>query len=115
MYATSLLASHPDLYRVSVLDAYAMTHVLFFLTDFGRAETHCLTDADKSYLRLALPRLTEYYVRRRDWDLSAEFLVCLKVAGLTDLPIYRDAWFLLLGSQNEDGSFPGPDRLDEYE
>ena len=110
VYSTSLLASHPNLYRINVLDAYAITHVLFFLTDFGRAETQCLSDADRSYLRDALPRLTEYYVRRRDWDLSGELLVCLKAAGLTDLPIYRDAWLLLLASQNEDGSFSGPDR-----
>jgi hypothetical protein len=74
-----------------------------------------LSDADRSYLRFALPRLTEYYIRRRDWDLSAEFLVCLKAAGLEDLPVYRDAWLLLLASQNEDGSFAGPDRLSQVE
>ncbi|MGA2167063.1 MAG: hypothetical protein ABSG62_02555 [Terracidiphilus sp.] len=113
VYATSQLASHPDLYHVTVLDAYAITHVLFFLTDFGRVEADCLSDADRSYLRRALPRLTEYYIRRRDWDLSAEFLVCLKSAGLEDLSVYRDAWLLLLASQNEDGSFTGPDRLNQ--
>ena len=111
VYGTSLLASHPDQYSITTLDAYAITHVLFFLTDFGRAETRCLSDADRNYLRVALPRLTEYNIRRRDWDLSAELLVCLKAVGLTDLPIYRDAWFLLLASQNEDGSFTGPDRV----
>ncbi len=113
VYATSLLATHPDPYLVTVMDAYAITHVLFFLTDFARLQPDCLSDADRAYLNSALPRLTQYYVRRRDWDLTAEFLVCLKAAGLEDLDIYRDAWLLLLASQNEDGSFTGPDRLNE--
>jgi hypothetical protein len=111
VYRTSLLASHPDPCSVTTLDAYALTHVLFFLTDFGRVATDYLSDADLTYLHSALPRLTEYHLRRRDWDLSAELLVCLKAVGLTDLPVYRDAWLLILASQNDDGSFTGPDRV----
>jgi len=109
IWRRSLLAAHPSLYPLTTLDAYAITHVLFFLTDFARRRASCFTNDDDAYFRRALPRLLQYYLRRGNWDLSSELLVCLKAVGATDNDVYEDAWVSLLAAQNGDGSFSGPD------
>jgi len=114
IYRDSLLAAHANPYFVTTHDAYSITHVLFFLTDFARVLPSCFSEADRAYFRSALPRLLEYYLRRQNWDLTSELIVSLKAAGADDSPTYYNAWLLLLASQNEDGSFSGPvgDTLD---
>jgi hypothetical protein len=106
-YAKCLVAKHPSLYPLTTDDAYAFTHAIFFVTDFGR-EPFCLSNVDLAYLNAALPRLLEYYLRKRNWDLVAELLICLQATGLAGVSAYNAGWDLLLSAQEEDGSFPGP-------
>jgi hypothetical protein len=109
LYKASFLAKHPSLYPLTTADAYTVTHTIFFLTKFGRAKGSCFSAADEAYFRVALPRLLEFYLRRGNWDLSAELLFTLRVLALDKLPVYQQGWILLLISQNEDGSFSGPE------
>lgn len=109
LYKMSFLAKHPSLYPLTTADAYTITHTIFFLTKFGRARSSCFSAGDEAYFRVALPRLLEFYLRRGNWDLSAELLLTLRGLGLDQLPVYQQGWMLLLISQNEDGSFTGPD------
>jgi hypothetical protein len=109
MYTRSLLAQHPPLLPLTKSDSYAITHTLFFLTDFGRRSLHRFSDQDAGYFGQALPRLLDFYVRRQNWDLSAELLIGMFVTDLCKLPAYRNGWHLLLSAQNVDGSFTGPD------
>jgi len=109
MYRRSLLAQHPPLLPLTKSDAYAFTHTLFFLTDFGRRSLHRFSDEDADYLGRALPRLLDFYLRGQNWDLSAELLIGMFVTDLCKLPAYRNGWHLLLSAQNADGSFSGPD------
>lgn len=108
LYRMSFLAKRPSLYPLTTADAYTVTHTIFFLTDFGRAGATCFSAADEAYFRVALPRLLEFYLRRGNWDLSAELLLTLRGLGLDQLPVYQQGWVLMLISQNEDGSFAGP-------
>ena len=109
VYRRSLLAQHPPLLPLAKSDAYAITHTLFFLTDFGRRSLRRFSDEDAGYLERALPRLLDFYLRRQNWDLSAELLIGMFVTDLWKLPAYRNGWNLLLSAQNTDGSFTGPD------
>jgi hypothetical protein len=81
VYAKSLLAQHPSLYPLTTDDIYAITHVIFFVTDFGRIPG-CFSQPDTDYLSTALPRLLRYCLQKGNWDL--------------------------LTVQEDDGSFAGP-------
>jgi hypothetical protein len=106
-YARCLVGKHPSLYPLTTDDAYAFTHAIFFVTDFGRA-SGCFSSTDLAYLKSALPRLLEYYLRKGNWDLVAELLICLQATGLARISAYNEGWGLLFSGQQEDGSFPGP-------
>jgi hypothetical protein len=108
LYNRSFLAKHPSLYPLTTGDAYTVTHTIFFLTEFGRAKASRFSAADEAYFRVALPRLLAFYLRRGNWDLSAELLLTLRVLGLDQLPVYQHGWMLLFIAQNPDGSFTGP-------
>jgi hypothetical protein len=107
VYAKSLLAQYPPLYPLTTDDIYAITHVIFFVTDFGRVSGY-FSPPDMDYLRMALPRLLRYCLRKGNWDLTAELMICLQAADLTDVPEYRRALELLVTVQEDDGSFAGP-------
>jgi len=107
-YSRSLLAKHPPLYNLTDQDAYAITHTLFFLTDFGQVLNPMFSSEDNAYFAWALPRLLQYYLHKRDWDLSGELLIAMSGVGLNHLPLFRDAWSVLIAAQGEDGSFAGP-------
>lgn len=109
VYRRSLLAAHPNLYLLTTTDAYAITHTIFFTTDFGLVQPAYFSGKDREYFSAALPRLLDFYVRRENWDLTAEMLIALRVLGLESVPSYYDGWLLLLSSQNADGSFSGPE------
>lgn len=106
-YDGCILAKHPSLYPLTIDDVYAITHAIFFVTDFGRVPG-CFSSADVAYLRSAIPRLLQYYVRKNNWDLVAELLITLDATGLAGIPEYSEALGLLLATQEADGSFPGP-------
>lgn len=106
-YARCLAAKHPSLLPLTTDDAYAFTHAIFFVTDFGRAPCW-LSGNDLAYLSTALPRLLEYYLRKGNWDLVAELLICLQAIGSAGVYAYTEGWRLLISAQEDDGSFPGP-------
>jgi hypothetical protein len=106
-YAKSLLSRHPSLYPLTTDDIYAITHVIFFVTDFGRMPGG-FSEGDVGYLSASLPRLLRYYLRKHNWDLVAELIICLQAVGLSRVPEYDHALGLLLSAQADDGSFPGP-------
>jgi len=114
VYRRTLTGHHPPLDPLTNDDVYTITHTIFFTTDFGRIDPPFFSDDDRRWFRFALPRLTAFYLRRADWDLSAELLITLAATGTTDVPEFVRGWELLLKVQNEDGSYDGPvDKLKE--
>ncbi|MCP3964259.1 MAG: hypothetical protein GY719_41045 [bacterium] len=114
LYGETVLGKRPDVYHVTTMDAYAMTHTIFFVTDFGTTSPSIFSRADREYFETQLPRIAEYFLRKGDWDLTAELLWVLCSLRLERLPVYEQGWWELLRVQNADGSFP-PSMSDDGE
>jgi hypothetical protein len=83
--------------------AYAVTHAVFHLTDWGRCPAH-LPTAVADYLALWLPAWTEEWAADRSWDLLGELLVvdaCLPGPALD-----ADIWQRYADAQDPGGAMP---------
>jgi len=76
LYAASILAklvtSGPI--SITVMDAYALTHTIWYLTDFGFRDP-VLTYEDRERVLQVLGRLTRFCIQSNKWDLLGEFLL----------------------------------------
>jgi len=109
LFRWTLLSRHPPLHPLTNDDVYALTHAMFFATDFGRVEDPpFFTTADRSYIAAAFPRLLAYYVWRQNWDLAAELLLSIDYTDVRSCDVFAEEWRLLIAAQNDDGSYDGP-------
>lgn len=99
------IALRPEPWLMSDDTAYAVTHTLFYITDFGQAG-HLLPDDIRDYLYLWLPAWLEISRRQRNFDLFAEWLMVAAYAGFDD--IFAKHAAVLVAHQRSDGVFPGP-------
>lgn len=84
--------------------AYAVTHDVFYLTDFGQ-RTDGIGDEETGYLRRWLPVWVRLFSRAPNLDVVAEWLMvdaCL--AGPPRLDLFAE----LIAGQREDGLIPSP-------
>lgn len=88
-------------------DLYTLTHLVFYITDFGAAPW--------PHDRLGDPRLTEAvlahlgaHAARGDADLTAELLLCADVLGHGRHPAAELARFWLAAAADASGWVPGP-------
>lgn len=101
-----LIAGRADPDRLSRMDVYALTHEVYAAYEFGeRLDEEPFVDADRAYLRGALPRLADRYRELRDPDLSAELAACLRYLRFTGDPAFAAVLGYLLDAQNDDGSW----------
>lgn len=85
--------------------AYAITHEVFYVTDFGFNKERMDLDI-KLFLRKWLVSWIRIFVGQNNWDLAAEFLM---VAECIDFIDGIDDYFLLLvKQQHENGFIPSP-------
>ncbi len=85
---------------------YALTHVVFHLTDWGR-EPEGLPPDLVSYLADWLPPWLDTCLEARMWDLSGELLaVAAVVARRTGDPPPLDAWQRLAAARRPSGEIP---------
>jgi hypothetical protein len=113
------LPSYRSLYRQTVLgrggpvlsfnhvDAYSVTHTLFYLSDFGARPLDAIPQRELPYVRWILEVLLGQYLLREDWDLVAELL--LGAACVRWKPpdaLCNAAWNGLIGAQRDDGAIP---------
>lgn len=92
-------------------DDYALTHTVFYLTDFGRRPwPPDLAAADR--IEGVLDMLSERAETEWNLDLLAEYLLARQMLGLAGGRAAREAE-LLAGSQHDDGYWPGPADLTE--
>lgn len=109
LYQWTLLKRTPPVFSLTDTDVYAITHTLFYITDFGRgtappmfAEEHLAT------VRWMVEILLGLYLRRQHWDLVGELLLsCYCLHWYPDI-IFELAWEGLLAAQLSDGAVPGP-------
>jgi hypothetical protein len=109
------LPDYRSLYRVSSvfgpapvahmrdLDVYALTHILFFIADFGRRELQPILAERFERTREEVALLLGTYTYEKDWDLVAELLICCLCLGHRPSPLFELAWQGLLTSQEPDG------------
>jgi hypothetical protein len=108
LYKNTLLAKNPPLFYLTDADVYAITHTLFYLTDFGRASAPMLAGEHLSTIQWIIETLLGVYLRRKHWDLVGELLLCcLCIHWYPDI-IFTLAWEALMKNQLPDGSIPGP-------
>ena len=91
--------------------AYAITHEVFYLTDFGR-ET--LDDSEvKDYLAIWLPYWARIFWSQQDYDVSGEFAMAYRCLGLRDASV-TDLLLPILEAQTSTGYVPGPKGAGNY-
>ncbi|MFF8637956.1 DUF6895 family protein [Streptomyces pilosus] len=89
---------------------YALTHVVFHLTDWGD-DAAGLPPGLTAYLADWLPPWIDTCLEARKWDLSAELLaVAAVVARPAGNPLPFDAWQVLRAAQRPAGELPLEDR-----
>jgi hypothetical protein len=104
LFERSLLASKPDLLGLKDPDYYAITHAVFFVTDFGRSPENLPQDVKAYFLREA-NKIMFSFASRNHWDLLGEMLLCHAYLKTIDTPEFATYLQLLLAVQNADGSF----------
>ena len=92
-----------ELNYYEVLVAYHVTHVIFIDSDYGLKYLDT-----RSYSReyQYILRNMEKFISNNHIDLVSEFLVCLKILRATDTPAFKKGIACVIGSQNDDGSWP---------
>jgi hypothetical protein len=110
-FKDTLLAQHPDIYFLNENDVYAITHAIFYYTDFNQRGSE-FAPADLDYMNGALPYLLAFYVRKRNWDLVGELLICMFLVSIHNREhaneLYKLGWSCLQEAQHKDGWVAGP-------
>jgi hypothetical protein len=108
LYKHTLLAHEPSIVYLTDTDVYAITHTIFYLTDFGHRVAPELDEDHLLTVRWIIETLLGLYLRRRHWDLVGELLLdCYCLHWYPDI-VFTVAWEILIEAQLADGSMPGP-------
>lgn len=109
VYSSTLLAKAGNSFYYSNIDAYSITHTIFYMTDMGRKEN--LSLQSKEILDLLL-KLIELFLLKDNMDILAELLICVKMLNFrpTDEQKYllNLAVKVLMKHQQSTGMFLGP-------
>jgi len=108
LYQQTLLAQTPELVYLTDTDIYAITHTIFYLTDFGRISSPFLQGDHLTTIRGCIETLLGVYIRHKNWDLVGELLLdCYCLHWYPEI-IFDLAWTEISQHQLPDGSVPGP-------
>lgn len=88
------------------MDVYNLTHLVFYLTDWGSRKRTSLSNADLAYARWAIRLLMPVYVAIEDWDIVGELLIAACCINSWNEPGTRRALSSLAEAQEDDGTFP---------
>lgn len=92
---------------------YQLTHVVFHLTDWGRA-AHGMPSGLTAYLADWLPPWLDSCLEAGDWDLSCELLaVAATLPRPLDAVTLQDAWARIAAAQHTTGALPPGEHTDE--
>ncbi|MGE7437588.1 DUF6895 family protein [Kitasatospora sp. NPDC001175] len=105
----SLFCADPSVLKLSDGDIYAITHTVFYATDFGRRVPRWPTGFDLSRAVEMLESLSLLCRRKENADLVAELLCCLLCLRIHDSPEVARAWAFLADVQEPSGRVAGPD------
>lgn len=101
--AATWLGARPEPWAVNWITAYAVTHTVFHLTDWG-ADPGGLPPELTDYVRTWLPVWIDVWREVGQWDLVTELLVV--GASLEDPYVRPEDWEAVAALQHEDGLVP---------
>ncbi|MBD0420108.1 hypothetical protein H0H10_13175 [Streptomyces sp. TRM S81-3] len=100
------LGGLPEPWTFERAAGYALTHVVFHLTDWGRTARGVPPDL-AAYLLHWLPPWLDTCLEARMWDLSCELLaVAASLPTAPDAAVLQDAWHRLAAAQHTSGAIP---------
>jgi hypothetical protein len=108
LHGSSILATPLNVIYATDGDAYAITHALFYLSDFGHQPIAFPSNADEERSLLVVEELLGMYLHCGNWDLVGELLLSCYCLRRTTFDLYTLGWQALLNEQWADGSMPGP-------
>ncbi|MFC7987235.1 DUF6895 family protein [Streptomyces sp. NPDC057336] len=105
----SVAALDPDVLQLTESETYALTHAVFYATDFGRHRLD-LGTRRRTRLRETVRVLLGVHLARGSLDLLAELLLCTRALaeGPKTSPAERAGWHLLARAARPDGAVPSP-------
>ncbi|MFF4485593.1 DUF6895 family protein [Streptomyces sp. NPDC001544] len=105
----TLLCQNPNVLKLADRDVYALTHTVFYATDFGRREPVWPRGHSTGTAVEILEALLVLAEARANADLVGELLCCLYCLGVEDSEAADRAWAFLTSVQEENGRVNGPD------
>ncbi|MFJ4825639.1 DUF6895 family protein [Streptomyces bacillaris] len=110
LHRESIAALAPDALQLTESETYALTHVVFYATDFGRNPMEFGSDGATAQLSETTRVLLGVSLARRNLDLLAELLLCESAlaTGPRTTPMTTVGWSTLAGSIRPDGALPSP-------
>jgi hypothetical protein len=100
------LSALPEPWTITDDIAYAMTHDVFYITDFGHEQDRLSADS-KRYLRTWLPTWLTLYQKQMNWDLFAELLIVAACIDSSLIGMTAELGYLI-SVQHENGMVRGP-------
>ncbi|SED76276.1 hypothetical protein SAMN05428945_6251 [Streptomyces sp. 2224.1] len=104
----TLLCNSPNVAKLTDRDIYAITHTIFYATDFGLREPHWPRNFDPGTAVELLEALLVLTLGQENADLVGELLCCLLCLGVRDSQEAGRAWEFLTAVQEADGRVNGP-------
>ncbi|CCK32793.1 hypothetical protein BN159_8415 [Streptomyces davaonensis JCM 4913] len=105
----TLLCADPSAFKLADRDIYAITHTVFYATDFGLRTPKWPDGFDLARTVGLLEALLVLCRRRGNADLVAELVCSLLCLGVHDSAEADRAWTFLADTQEVDGRVDGPD------
>ncbi|MER5968966.1 hypothetical protein ABT112_04330 [Streptomyces sp. NPDC002055] len=104
----SLLCNRPNVLKLTDRDIYAVTHTVFYVTDFGLRRPRWPRGFAPGEAVELLDALLVVCRARRNADLVGELLCCLLCLGVKESPAADEARQFLAAVQEPDGRVNGP-------
>jgi hypothetical protein len=108
VFPQTLLAGRPNVVEVKDDDAYAITHALFYMTDFGLRHAEWTESFDVGDAAELVAALMRRYLMLGNADLTAELVASALCLGVRATPEIDEAWRILHAAQQPDGRIAGP-------
>ncbi len=115
LYKASSLNFLPNLIFNRTIDSYAITHLLFFLSDFGSRDISSFLGEKLQETKNYVATLTKLYTHKRDWDLLGELLISCHILKHRDFSLHKKCLHLYLDSQCEEGDFISRNALEAFD
>ncbi|HQI82797.1 MAG TPA: hypothetical protein PLR71_14720, partial [Deltaproteobacteria bacterium] len=108
VFRFTILSGDPNIVEMGDSDVYAVTHTVFYLTDFGFRSSTWSGSFDMDRAVSLVGALLRHYTHLRNADLSAELIATSICLGASHSEDVRHAWRFLHEIQEPDGRVPGP-------